>query len=71
MCNTQHPSPWSGKSSSKTRCTVGIIGESLEKVSFQVPSLMHKGFHKAAAYFMEQDQREQREGKGLYSSSAE
>lgn len=28
MHSAQHPSPWSGKFSSNTHCTVGIIGES-------------------------------------------
>lgn len=27
MNNAQHPSPWSGKSSSNTHCTVAIITE--------------------------------------------
>lgn len=35
------------------------------QVSFQVPSLLHKSFHKATACFMKQDQREQRKGKSI------
>jgi len=34
-----------------------------------MPSLLHSGFHKAAAYFMEQNQREKREKKGLSRTS--
>lgn len=35
------------------------------QVSFQVPSLLHKGFYKETTYFMRQDQREPGEGEGL------
>lgn len=39
MHNTQHPSPWSGKSFSKTCYTVGLRGESLFSMGHHVKVL--------------------------------
>lgn len=79
MNNAQHPFLWPGKSSSSPTALRQLSeGGSLHRphcqVSFQVPSLWHKSFYKAATYFMRGDQREPGEGRdyvGLYSSSAE